>query len=289
MRPRQVTQDVSVFLSVGRLLRDTLRTFILMPPRICYWRIHRKRWPHVHIRSFWRSIRFLFDRSLPLSFLTRWALIERFIRINQTVDCPHTTDEMLEVSSAILRLAQSTPGVVIEAGAYQGGSTAKISLCALLAGRKLIVFDSFEGIPENSEVQSTAGCPTIVFKPGSYAGSLEQVKDIIGSYGSLAVCEFVKGWFSDTMPKFDRPIATGYLDVDLVSSTSDCLTHLYPHLIPGGTLFSQDGHLNKVIELLDDDDFWATKVGVRKPPMNGLRKRKLVKITKPGLIQNSAG
>src|SRR5258705_13032504 len=108
-------------VSAGTLLRDLVRTFIFMTFRVLYWRAYRRQWPRFHVRSFWRSIYFLFDRSLSLSVLTRFALVERFVRISQIVDCAHTNDEMLEVSSAILRLSRSVPGVVVEAGAFKGG------------------------------------------------------------------------------------------------------------------------------------------------------------------------
>jgi O-methyltransferase len=43
------------------------------------------------------------------------------------------------------------PGVVVEPGCYKGSSTAKFSLIARKAGRDLVVFDSFQGIPDNAE------------------------------------------------------------------------------------------------------------------------------------------
>ena len=189
---------------------------------------------------------------------------------------------MLEVAAAILKFPRDHSGVVLEAGCYKGGSTAKLSLCAALTGRRLVVFDSFEGIPENDEVQQDFTNTKSVFVKGQYAGSLEEVKRNIAEYGDPSVCEFVKGWFCDTLPGFKDPIAVAYLDVDLVSSTRDCLKHLHPHLVQGGTIFSQDGHLSNVIALLTDDTFWRTDVGVARPSMQGLGQRKLVAIGASG-------
>ena len=207
-------------------------------------------------------------------------MLEQFVRISQFVECAHTLDEMLEVSGAILRLPRGTPGVIVEAGAFKGGSAAKLSLAAKLAGRKLIIFDSFEGIPPNSEVQRTKEESNVIFKSGDYAGSLELVKAAIAKYGAPEVCEFAKGWFSNTMPSFHEPVAVGYLDVDLVLSTRDCLKNLYPLLVPEGTLFSQDGHLSGVQELLADEDFWQTVLNSQKPKVRGLGRKKLVAISR---------
>src|SRR5690606_19018518 len=54
-------------------------------------------------------------------------------------------------SPAVLQAAPNEPGVLVEAGCFKGGSTAKLSLLAELAGRELVVFDSFEGLPDNDE------------------------------------------------------------------------------------------------------------------------------------------
>jgi O-methyltransferase len=58
------------------------------------------------------------------------------------------------------------------------------------------------------------------------------------------------------------------------------LKYLYPLLVPGGAIFSQDGHLPLVLEVLQDPTFWAEEVGVPVPPMEGLGTSKLVAILK---------
>jgi O-methyltransferase len=76
-------------------------------------------------------------------------------------------------------------------------------------------------------------------------------------------------------------VAAAYVDVDLASSTRTCLRHLYPLLVPGGALFSHDGHLPLVQEVLTDDAFWRDEVGWPRRPIEGLGERKLVVIRKP--------
>ena len=59
--------------------------------------------------------------------------------------------EVLAYVTTILKLPKTTEGCIVECGCYKGSSTAKFSLAAKYSGRKLVVFDSFEGIPENDE------------------------------------------------------------------------------------------------------------------------------------------
>ena len=73
------------------------------------------------------------------------ALSKRLNVISKNIDCPHNESEVLSFGIDILSFPKDKEGCIVEAGAYKGGSTAKISLFAKLAGREFIVFDSFEG------------------------------------------------------------------------------------------------------------------------------------------------
>lgn len=223
---------------------------------------------------------FLRNRGTDVSFATRLGIVKQYYVTSANVDCPHTPGEILAYVETILTLPRSVPGRVVEAGCYKGGSTAKFSLAARLAHRDLVVFDSFEGIPPNVEDHaSTAHGDN--FATGAYKGTLDEVRANVAKYGCIASVRFTKGWFEDTLPHFKEPIAAIYLDVDLVSSTRTCLKYLYPLLQPGGVLYSQDGHLPLVCDLFDDAAFWEREVGTCKPIIEGLRKRKLIKIVKP--------
>jgi len=66
--------------------------------------------------------------------------------------------------------------------------------------------------------------------------------------------------------------------VDLASSTRTCLKYLYPLLESNGVLYSQDGHLPLVIDVFDNDNFWLSEVGCKRPQILGLGEKKLIKI-----------
>lgn len=218
------------------------------------------------------------QRRVERDFRTRHGrgLYEATRRIHANVESAHTQEELLQVLDAILT---GPDGLVVEAGCWKGASTAKISLACREAGKRLAVFDSFEGLPENDEPHETnIDGHEIHFHAGEYAGALELVKDHVAKYGDPGVCSFHKGWFSDTMPGLREPVSVAYIDVDLVLSTADCLKAIYPLLVPGGVVFSQDGHVPLVVDLLNSDDFWEKEVGVSKPRMTGLGTDKLVRI-----------
>lgn len=217
---------------------------------------------------------FLFNRSLQkYTFFQKFSLLVRFYQVSLLVHCLHRQSEMLQVASAILSSPSDLGGCVVEAGSYKGGSAAKLSLACKLAQREMVVFDSFAGFPEDAGFQPE-------FSKQNLCGSLAEVKNNIARFGCIDSCQFVEGWFKDTLPNFKRKISVIYLDVDLASSTKVCLSYLYPLLEEKGTLFSHDGDFAPVIDVFDDDRFWKNEVGFKKPLIIGLKKEKLIKIMK---------
>jgi O-methyltransferase len=107
-----------------------------------------------------------------------------------------TTPEKLSLPVSGKPMGESRPwiklwvGPWLEAGCFKGGSTAKLSLGAQLSGRKLLVFDAFEGLPDPVTEQEKLG-----FSKGAYEGSLEEVQKNVHAYGAIEVCEFFPGWF----------------------------------------------------------------------------------------------
>ncbi len=185
----------------------------------------------------------------------------------------HTIQEMMEFYQA--SVDTNLDGCLVECGVYQGIGTAKFSLVAEEVNKKLYAFDSFEGIPENTEPhdKNIWGNPAR-FHKGDFCAGLEEATENLKRFGRPERVEFIKGWFDETLPKFKKPISVIYLDVDLAESTETCLKYLWPLLQKGGILLSQDGHLPLVIKVFEK---FAKENNVI---VHGLGKQKLVKIIK---------
>jgi O-methyltransferase len=230
--------------------------------------------------NIYHMIKFLVDPSVRLSLSKRLPFLVRIARINAGVECGHINKEILAFCRRIFELGDRE-GVFVEAGCYKGGSAAKFSIACSMVGRRLYVFDSFAGLPDTNEQHTTTifGGPT-GFHRGEYKGTRTEVEANVRHYGEIGCCTFIEGWFKDTMPEFREPVLAAYLDVDLVSSTRTCLKHLYPLIVPGGALLSQDGHLPLVLELLDDNEFWRKELQSEKPRIMGFGVSKVIEIRK---------
>ncbi len=223
------------------------------------------------------ALQFL-NARYPVDFgmLERAAMLRRFVQTTDAVRCWHTQAEILAVVHAIFLRAGSPGPSVVEAGTGKGASTAKLSLAAARAGGTLVAFDSFRGLPQNDERHTRLDGSPVVFFGGAFPGRLPTVQRTVERWGDASVCELRKGWFEETLPGFDRPIDVALLDVDLLSSTRTCLVHLFPKVRPGGVVFSQDGHLQAIVELLRSERFWCDEVRVPPPRIEGLGERKML-------------
>jgi O-methyltransferase len=163
-----------------------------------------------------------------------------------------------------LKLFETPPevkGDVVECGTWKGGSAANLSLACRIVGRKLRIFDSFEGLPAGDSLDREAK----LYKAGEYAGSLEEVRSNIQKYGALECCEFVRGWFKETLPDLHSPVVLAFLDVDLEASLDTCVRYIYPNLTSQGFIFIDEVLGTDYCALFYSERWWKENFN-RTPP-----------------------
>jgi hypothetical protein len=132
----------------------------------------------------------------------------------------------------------------LEFGVYRGQSMKTWSRLLQNPKSRLHGFDSFEGLPEAWDVFAYA-------EKGHF-----DVGGVIPHLDDTRVT-FFKGWFSDTLPRYDFSPHDELLvcfDADLYSSTKLALDFLKPHIIPGTYLYF-DEFQSREHELRAFDEF----------------------------------
>ena len=158
---------------------------------------------------------------------------------------PRTYARNLMIAGA----AADVDGCVIECGAWRGGMSAGL-VHVLGTNRQYFLFDSFEGLPPATDAdgeqarrwQADRGAPHY------YDNCRASERDARDAMMRSPANRFhvVKGWFADTVARFQPPcpIALLRLDGDWYESTLCCLRALYPHVAERGLI------------ILDDYYFW---------------------------------
>lgn len=215
-------------------------------------------------------------KEYGVRFFTKLLLVWRFIRNTQRIPTVSSWYEHITMAQSILSIPKRTAGVIVECGAYKGGSTANLSLVSQLVGRQLLIFDSFAGLPRPQLTDTRHHCPYLgeihTYAKGSFTGRLSQVKHNIQKYGRLNVCQFFPGYFASTLPKFTRhpqPIICIFTDVDLTQSLKTCLQLLWPHVIRGGHWFTHEAHHQEIAQVFFDTSWWHRHLRHTPPGLIG--------------------
>lgn len=178
----------------------------------------------------------------------------------------HRYDEMHYVACEFLKTV-NVEGSFCEFGCYTGISSAKLSIVASLASKKLHIFDSFQGLPDVEEYGSLE--QKKIYKKYQYTAGLKTVRDNIFLYGIPENTTLVPGWYSETLQNYSscEKIACAFIDVDLCKSLEEVLDFVLPRLQKNGVIISheaQDPDYLPIFEkygLLDDDKYIQEGVG----------------------------
>lgn len=208
-------------------------------------------------------------RQYGVGLPTKLLLAGKILRNNRAIQTGSTFVEHLIIATKILNVPRDAEGRIVECGCYKGGSTANLSLVAGLVGRRLDVFDSFEGMPEPSERDRehslVASNQVHTYDEGAWRAPLDEAQANIAAYGDISVCDFHVGYFEETMPSYDEECAVAFLDVGLRDSAETCLRYLWPLLREDGYLFTHEAKHMEITSLFFDGEWWRETLN-REPP-----------------------
>lgn len=207
--------------------------------------------------------RAIFTKELFFHDLFDFTKIRLFLRVFPA----YAMNEYARLSNAY-ELAremeeQKKEGAFVECGVWKGGSIGVMAYAAHQAnsGRKIWLFDSFEGLPEPTRHD---GKMAEEYASQKASGKLEPIAKCVAPLEDVERLFFSilrfrreniviqKGWFQDTIPFIKDQIgaiAILRIDADWYESTRFVLEHLYDHVISGGYI------------ILDDYGYWE---GCRK-------------------------
>jgi asparagine synthase (glutamine-hydrolysing) len=170
-----------------------------------------------------------------LSYLSLSALLDLYFRVKAV----ETTN---------------LPGILIEAGCALGGSALVITVAKAI-DRKLVVFDTFEGMPpptdKDGEDIHNRYSEIVEGKADGKRGNqyygyredlLNEVKNRFSSFGFPLVynnVHLVKGLFQNTLYPSEQ-VALAHIDSDWYESVLTCLERITPKLVPDGVLIIDD-------------------------------------------------
>lgn len=148
-------------------------------------------------------------------------------------------DLRLFVLQSFVRSIPDVPGDIAECGT-RNGKSALFMLDALDGTeRRMVLFDSFEGLSDPTPGQDTLAS---AFDPKTGERHFHQADPqvVVDRFRDRPV-DVMTGWIPDRFPEVaDRRFALVHVDVDLYQPTLDSLAFLFPRLAPFGVLICDD-------------------------------------------------
>jgi len=197
-----------------------------------------------------------------VGYLKRIALGVRFFLNTVRVRTGTSYKLHLAMAMKLLELPPDEQGIVVECGAWKGGSAINLSLACAATGRELWIYDSFRGLPPPVAGDREA----VHYRPGDYAGSITEVQRNLRRYGAPDRCRFVQGWFDETLSApLARPVVLAFIDVDLEASLDTCVRAIWPALTPHASMFIDEAVNPDYCALFYSERWWSETFG-RTPP-----------------------
>jgi O-methyltransferase len=198
-------------------------------------------------------------REVPVIFARGGRLLSKYwdserrrgrlrllLRIRSERDMLLLPAEACQIMS-LVDAVKNIPGEMAELGVATGASAKMIA--ARAPERVLHLFDTFEGLPDPSDKDSSR------FTKQQYRNELENVREYLKGSNAL----FHKGLFPETAKGLsDRRFAFVHLDGDLYESTKAGLEWFYPRLNKGGILICHDYDTSSGVNRAFDE-FFADK------------------------------
>lgn len=200
----------------------------------------------------------------------RVGILKRLKISLSTVDSATSLEAQITLIKEVLNIKKKIKNkFIVECGCYKGSSTIALSIAAKIIGAKLIIYDSFKGLPTSEKQLGKRIYPHLniygYYRAGMYAGTLDEVKKNINLFGELDICIFRAGLFSKSLKKHKEKIQLCFIDVDLSSSTQDCIKYLWKKLDDNSYFYSDDACDLKVVSIWFDKDWWKKNLNLKPP------------------------
>ena len=236
------------------------------------------------LRTFCFTIYFIINnigKDYRISYLRKFKLVIRAFKLNKKKGHSlfltfRNTLQHLILMNQVFRVPKTLKGDVVECGCCNGTSTISLSLACALTNRRLFVCDSFKGLPSPTEEEKY----TIIRYSDSYYlweegdmasfGGLNGTRERIRKFGNIEVCQFVEGYFKDTLKDIKTDsIVLVFEDADLKSSVEDCLRFLWPKIQKGCKFFSHEPWSLEVVSLFYNEEWWRRELKAEPPGFQG--------------------
>lgn len=174
----------------------------------------------------------------------------------------------------LFRIANELPGDIVECGVFKGASLLRFASFQEVFGkqrRKVIGFDTFGAFPKTHFASDKELRKEFIDDAGAQSISRTQLLSVVKQKGLTTEVELVEGNVVQTVPAYVKAnpnlkIALLNLDTDIYEPAVVILEHLFPLIVKGGILISDDYRVFPGETKAIDDFFQGKNVTIQNFP-----------------------
>jgi len=177
--------------------------------------------------------------------LTEFNIKKFFKNDSELLSSCYSENKARALVYVIKETVNEIDGDIAECGVYRAGGT--IILAKVLkkfnSDKRIYAFDSFEGMPEATDVDKMKNGDVFYKKGVLAATSLDYVNSKAKYYKVDNYINFVKGYFENTLSitiKPEHKFCAVVIDPDQYLGTKYCLEFFYDKVLPGGHIIIDD-------------------------------------------------
>jgi hypothetical protein len=182
--------------------------------------------------SYFKYLLTLIGSQIPFEVQHQFQMVVNYMKIGRWMDerdfrFPERVRNREAVFAAVAKKIRDEKVLYLEFGVYKGESMRYWSKILRHPESQLHGFDSFEGLPEDFDVDGP-------YRQGTFdlGGAIPNIDD--------ARVRFFRGWFDQVLPSYKMPnhdVLVLMMDADLYSSTIYVLRHMRPYIKEGTFIF----------------------------------------------------
>ena len=208
-----------------------------------------------------------YDNNFNISKSIKLNIVKKLLNAFSNIKSATSLESNIILLIFGFKLPNKNTNYIVECGSYEGATSITLSILAEYTDRKLIIYDSFKGLPKTNHKEALYPHLNLKgkYSEGMFSASRVTLETNLKKYGFFDRCIIREGFFESTLTNHHEIIDFLFLDVDLIDSTKNCILNLWPKVINNGFIFTDDSCDMNLVKLWFDDLWWSKNLGIQSP------------------------
>ena len=168
-----------------------------------------------------------YDNNFKISKSIKLNIVKKLLNAFSNIKSATSVESNIILLIFGFKLSNKNTNYIVECGSYEGATSITLSILAEYTNRKLIIYDSFKGLPKTNHQEALYPHLNLKgkYSEGMFSASRVTLETNLKKYGFFDRC-IIRRVFESTLTNHHE-IIDFLSDVDLIDSTKNCILNLW--------------------------------------------------------------